>query len=162
MSDLSAFYAPTAGKAPSVNFGLQINAGVLDLYDGYASAWDNVASITRTGITVGNGTESFRYHDLHNRIHYSYSLILGSTSTIGTRPTLLDGKDHTDTYATGYAAAFDTSASRWHPVAIDRDSATDHARINVTATAPFTWTTGDILVAQWSRRITQAPTTARL
>lgn len=158
MSDNSAYYAPAAGQALKVAFGTYTNSELADLYDGYGSAWTAVPSPSYSAaLTVGNGTISYYYFDLHGRIHYRFAFTLGSTSAIGTRPQVSDGVTHVGTFATGFGAAFDTSASRWHPIAVDMGSS--DARFHVTSTAPFTWATGDILAGQWSRRITPTTTT---
>lgn len=157
MSDLSAFYAPSAGEALKVVYGTAVNSEITDLYDGYGSAWTSVPSPSYTSITVGNGTLSYYYYDLHGRIHYRFALTFGSTTTIGSLPRAGDGVSHLGNYASGFGAACDVSDSnRWHPIAIDKVSST--ARFHVTSTAPFTWTTGDILTGQWSRRITPGVT----
>ena len=152
MTDLSVYYSPAAGEALKVAYGTSVNSEITDLYDGYGSAWTSVPSPSYSGITVGNGTASFYYYDLYGRIHYRFALTLGPTSSIGSNPTLSDGVTHLGGLATGLGAGYDSSASRWHPISIDMGSS--DARFRVTASAPFTWASGDILTGQWSRRIT--------
>lgn len=122
------------------------------------TAW----SPTFTGITVGDGTVLARYRIDGRTLHWHYQLVLGSTSAVGTNPKLstpsgwkvYNAGNTVQTYALGKAFAYDSSAGTFFEGGCYGSDSTDNVlttRIifgstTVTAAAPFTWASGDILV----------------
>ena len=143
---------PFAGAAPTPNAGIYINNTDADIYDHYVVGWSTPA-VTRTDITVGNGSEYFRSFSIGGRIHYVYALTFGTTTTVGLLPTVTSTVPASERgyLIPGVVAAYDDSNTRWHPVAAF-GSSLELLTFNVSSTAPFTWTTGDILSAMWTFR----------
>ena len=150
--DAGIEYAPNAGEAPQVLAGGAINDASAELASAYRSAWDTI-SPTYSGVTIGNGTVVAKYHDNYSRVHCRWSLTLGTTSAV-TGDIAVDFGLNFVGHLTGYAAAFDTSASRWYPIAwFTWDASTDTVGTHSSSTVPFTWATGDIIAAQWTARL---------
>lgn len=150
--DAGIEYAPNAGEAPQVFAGTAINDASSELSSGYRTAWDTI-SPTYTGVTIGNGTVVAKFHDNYSRVHCRWSLTLGTTSAVTGNIEVDFGQNYVG-YLTGYAAAFDTSASRWYPLAwFTKDAGLDVMGTHSSSTSPFTWGTGDIIAAQWTARL---------
>jgi len=141
-----------------------------DRYVGYdGSAWTTVAQLgawnswtpTLTNLTLGNGTQSAAHHRIGRTIHFRWKFTLGSTSAVGTSPQFtLPVAAHAD-YAInmpmGTASLLDSgvalylgwgimiNASTVAPVAVNSAGATA-TNASVTATVPFTWATGDVIM----------------
>lgn len=112
-----------------------------------------------SGFTIGNGTVQGRYVVRDNELVWWVNIEMGSTSAMGTNPKVsvpggftLDGNSGGFRHV-GTAVALDASASQFYSGAIYGGDSSDNTvttRIifnttTVTATAPFTWTTGDFL-----------------
>lgn len=140
--------------APSYTAGQTLTAAQLNaLQDGIQAAW-TAWTPTLTNITLGNGTQVARYQRIGKNIWFYWDLTLGSTSAVGTGPTVSLPVTALSAAAVrrltcGYV---DTSASRYDAGATYNESATAVSLGNgasplaaITATVPFTWATGDIL-----------------
>lgn len=140
--------------APSYTAGQTLNAAQLNaLQDGIQAAW-TAWTPTLTNITLGNGTQVARYQRIGKNIWFYWDLTLGSTSAVGTGPTVSLPVTALSAAAVrrltcGYV---DTSASRYDAGATYNESTTVVSLGNgasplaaITATVPFTWATGDIL-----------------
>ena len=145
-------YSPDAGAAPAPLTGVTINNSSGEIWAAYASAWQSWTP-TVTNIDPGNGSHTCKYLSIGGRAHIIYRLTLGSTSVIATDPWLgfteFAGNWDTSSIA-GDAACYDTSGARWYPAVVTRAATVDTIAIKVTATTPFTWTTGDILSVSFS------------
>lgn len=114
---------------------------------------------TWTNLTVGNGSQAFRYWRGGNGIMLHARIVLGSTSTVGTSPVFtLPVAAQADNYGGGAVATFrDVSASAdydgflrlagttqaWFE--LKNSAGANDGRTLLTATTPFTWATGDIM-----------------
>ena len=122
--------------------------------------WTPVAS----GLTVGDGTITGKYRITGNVMDWWISFTLGSTSVIPTNPkfiapgnSTIDGSSGTVRYP-GPAMAYDSSAGTFYSgvcYAGDSSDTVLTTRIifntaTVSATSPFTWATGDLLVLSGS------------
>lgn len=114
-----------------------------------------------TNLTVGNGTVLARYRVDGRTMHLTWQFTLGSTSSVGSNPKIGVPSGYTiydngvnQTRVVLAAACYDSSAATWRSgVSVAGDSTDDvlSTRIifdttAVTATTPFTWATGDILM----------------
>lgn len=123
------------------------------------NAWESWTP-TLTNLTLGNGTMVAAFTRSGRLIHYRFSFVLGSTSAVGTSPRFSLPVAAAVAYGTqhilGDLALLDsgTAGFRGH---VKRSSGTEDGVMqfldgngnvaNITATAPFTWTTLDQLVA---------------
>ena len=115
-------------------------------------------------LTIGDGTVTARYFQIGSLVIARFKFVLGSTSAVGTGPTVTvpvtghaTGYDNTGPPA-GSATMRDAGTIRFTGMvflgssgtvfepAVDESSAT-HGRLatNITATIPMTWTTSDEL-----------------
>ncbi len=118
---------------------------------------------TYANLTVGNGTVVARYVQIGKTVHFNYELILGSTSAVGTAPTVsfpvtTTSSGHTTVLTPlGVATFQDTGTTVNIGTTLWVSTTTMGPRVTgagstyavgntVTATVPFTWTTTDILV----------------
>lgn len=142
----------------------------LYVYDGatWQTVWEpNPAwtswTPTWTNLTVGNGTVTAKYTRVGRTIHFRLKFTLGSTSTVGTLPRFsLPVESHSEylsEYPIGAATYVDSGTAAYDGV-VQRDAATTallrriggsgSPTVNVTATAPFAWATGDYLMLSGS------------
>ena len=112
---------------------------------------------TFTGMTVGNGTLLFSYTQINKLVHVVGRFYLGSTSSIASTPIMsLPVTRYTsdlEVLGTGYLGDTGTATYMSYPLSITNSTvilfAADHTvgttvlEGAVTATNPFTWTTGD-------------------
>lgn len=126
-----------------------------------SSAWTSPAwSPTYTNLTISNGTVVAWYRRVGKTVDYYWQFVLGSSSAVGTVPKLTLPVAPHASYSTGGNAAFpghvhllDTGlADRQGIVKIDTGSTIQlaywnatPANANITATAPWTWGTGDMI-----------------
>lgn len=113
---------------------------------------------TYANITVGNGTATASYIKIGKTVHFSYTLVLGSTSAIGTSPTFTLPTAAASSGKNGFTAyALDSGTSRV-PLFADTFGSTTivglfavntvgtyGAQSTISSTVPFTWTTSDEL-----------------
>lgn len=121
-------------------------------------------------ITVGNGTVVAKYIQIGKVVHARFRFTLGSTSVVGSSPTVSLPVAANSEYAnavfsvggiycddatstTAGQVTGDTIISESTTVATPVVRYTDTAaarRVTITATIPFTWTTSDILTMDFS------------
>lgn len=115
---------------------------------------------TVANITTGNGTTVAKYIQIGKTVFYKYTFTLGSTSAVGTDPTFtLPVTAATGTFLDplGRGTMTDASSSNYYACSVHYSSTTV-ARLQredasststtlggITATAPMTWATGDII-----------------
>lgn len=130
-----------------------------DLVTGTGTTWVwSDWTPTYANITVGNGTVSARYKQIGKTVHFSYTLVLGSTSAIGSSPTFTlpvtaysAGKYNFTAYAldsgtTRVPLFADTFGSTTVVGLFAVNTAgTYGSQATITSTVPFTWTTSDEL-----------------
>lgn len=143
-------------------FAIREIADLLDLVvRGEAGpAWQDW-SPSPTGWTTGDGTVQARYRVDGNTLFWWFQFTLGSTSAIGTNPKVgipsgwtVHNDGVNQSRIPGQAVAYDSSAGTFYSgvcYAGDAGDAVLTTRIifntaTVTATAPFTWAAGDILM----------------
>ena len=154
-------YSPSAGTSPSPIAGYTINNSSAEIWYAYASAW-SAWTPTRTNLTVGNGTETAKYFSIGGRAHFMYKLLLGSTSSVGTDPTLRFSLFYSQwdrVSSAGVASFYDSSAGVWYPGVIGWEATVNTVTVNVNSSTPFPWATGDILSLSWSAGKQMPPST---
>jgi hypothetical protein len=133
---------------------LQTMADILTAATGAWSSW----SPTLTNLTLGNGTHSALYRQVGKTVDFIWSITLGSTSAVGTAPKFtLPVAPHASLVRTFPATVrlLDVSATFGIGLAdfsggttIDLSYHTSTtAFAPITALAPWTWATGDIISA---------------
>jgi hypothetical protein len=159
----SSYSAPNTTVTIFVNTDYTIaNAAITSAKISYAEtpqgfpSWFNFTPAW-TNLTVGNGTQTAKYNIAGKSIHFRIELTLGSTSSVGTSPTvnfpataatmasytpLGEATLHDAGTAVYRGFVFWSSTTVMAVNAIDT-SGTYAAFSGVTSTAPFTWTTGD-------------------
>lgn len=129
---------------------------VLGTYTTYTPTYSN--------ITIGNATVTAKYCQVNDFVHVTGSIVLGSTTVIGTNPAISMGFNLDSLYYTpttwfaqiGTASFYDVSAGlMWWGVVTAANNLTQMQlwvqtanttyvqRQQITATIPFTWATGD-------------------
>lgn len=108
-----------------------------------------------SNITVGNGTVVARYTQIGKTVHFYWKLTLGSSSSIGTAPTisLPVNQKNADEKINGIASYLDNGSAEYVGVPRNNTSDASTTRLaytttgaiyqNVTATAPFTFGNAD-------------------
>lgn len=113
---------------------------------------------TLSNMTLGNGTLACKYVQIGKTVICSVKFTLGTTSAMGTGPSLtLPVTGHSDTLVGGSGSAVDTGnfayplalgASTTSLVPLILNSAGTYVvNAHITATAPFTWGSTDVLSA---------------
>lgn len=119
---------------------------------GASGAWTAyTSSLVFTNLTLGNGTSTAKYRQFGKTVHAIGRIILGSTSVVGTNPTMtlpvsavgggsfiigtLGLFDSGTTYQVGWA--------RW--TAATTVALMPTSGLGITATAPWTWATNDAI-----------------
>lgn len=147
-------------SAVSMPAGHAILAADMDAYENLTAAWQTWVPML-TNLTLGNGTVLAKYRQVGRTVDFRFRLVLGSTSAVGTDPKF--------TLPTTPSADFPTSdgVMPCHAHIVDSgitirqalplyaggttitllywDAAVQPATI--TATVPWTWGTGDWIVA---------------
>jgi len=116
-----------------------------------------------TNLTIGNGTVVARYVQIGNTVVCYFAFTLGSSSAVGTNPTVTTPVTASSTYLVGSAQThigtgmLSVAGATQYPASVtlgtaDRfdvfshDSSVAVEQIKtITATSPGTWTTGNIL-----------------
>lgn len=123
---------------------------------------------TWANLTVGNGTVTAKYVLSGGTVLWRMSLVLGSTSTVGTGPyftlplqAVTEGASDA-TYSSTATYIHTSVPNIYNGVAqVDFGGSVVwlyrmvEAQTAVTATTPFTWTSGDIMRAQGFYEVTQ-------
>jgi hypothetical protein len=116
---------------------------------------------TRGNITVGNGTEVARYQKMGKTTNVFYQLTLGSTSSIGSTPSIAAPTTPAQSvFYAGICMFQDTGSGTYmgsaliigstvYPQALGSAGTYVNAA-NPSATIPFTWTNTDVLTMQFS------------
>lgn len=151
----------------SLNAGAKlrgVDADMLrDIADAATSAWTSWTP-TLTNLTSGNGTLTAKYRRLNKTGDLRLTFVLGSTSAVGTNPqfslpfTLSSEISSSGLFLIGPATLVDAgTARRMGAVQADTSTTVSFAQINatpaiasITATSPWTWTTGDMLLCNLS------------
>lgn len=119
---------------------------------------------TLTNLTLGNGTVTARYTRVGRTIEFFFKFVCGSTSAVGTNPSFSPPVTTSDLYTTsnvdpiGLASLFDSGTAVYSGPCLWTNTTrfiiqywnatgTPLLISSITATVPFTWTTGDVLVA---------------
>jgi hypothetical protein len=125
-----------------------------------AGAW-STWSPTMTNMTPGNGSVAARYVQIGRTVHYSLVITIGSTSVVGSPPKFTLPVAPNSSYLTfrtemgrGFLIDVSAAVSRqpigfWNGSAVEIywwDATPTHQ--GVTATAPWTWATGDTIHLQ--------------
>lgn len=148
-----------------VNFGVtkQLNIA-LELFRRALETWLNSLGVlkswvpTLTNMTQGNGTITAKYSQIGKRVFGYFVFVLGSTSTVGTSPTITLPVTMSSTWNNltiiGQASVLDTGTAVYRgylrPTTttsaifyIQNSAGTYVTENSITATVPMTWTTGD-------------------
>lgn len=131
---------------------------VTNFMNAATGAWTSWAP-TLTNLTLGNGTVTAKYRQLGKAVDYRFKFVLGSTSAVGSDPAFtLPVAPHSE-----YVAPFDQlgigtnrdvslSQSRTSIVLLSSGSTviifgygTTGIIVDMSATVPFTWATGDVM-----------------
>lgn len=134
----------------------ELNA--IGTYTAYTPTWTN--------LTVGNATQTFAYAQLNDMVHVFGRITLGSTSVVGTNPTMTLPVNRDSAYlaviGTGTLQDVGTGTYLMYPLSNAAGSViifrADHTvgstviEGSVAANSPFVWTTGDVMqVNFWYR-----------
>jgi hypothetical protein len=113
---------------------------------------------TWTNLTIGNGTQSFRYARLGKFVHVVGQITFGSTSSMSTAPYFNNpvASNLTANTVTGWTYLLDSGAGNSLGVTIEgggvqvfvalNTAGTYIANVNITATVPWTWAVNDQLL----------------
>lgn len=154
----------TPGTVPTILAG-DIPTGddwkvMTDIATALTAAW-TVWIPTLTNLTPGNGTQTARYRRVGNTVDWYWQFLNGSTSAVGTSPTFTLPAAPASSYVAtnpafpGGVHLLDTGvAERQGTLKISSGSTVGITFWNatpalaaVTATAPWTWGTGDYITA---------------
>ena len=123
----------------------------------YSGTWTSFTP-TWTNLTVGNGTGVYKYQQIGKQVFARYKFTLGSTSAIGTNPNVTLPINPAS--GTGGFSSFTLSMTDSGVGGFSGNVAEDTNKLylssgqtggtfltggTITATSPFTWTTGDFL-----------------
>ena len=119
-----------------------------------------------TNLTIGDGTNEGYFYEIGPLVFFRLVFTYGTTSAVGTAPRFTLprqarwgaslGTNHTRLF--GQARCFDSGSSAYYPgecnlyshtegvVSVLNAAGTYLTRANITATAPFTWASGDELL----------------
>jgi len=149
----------------SLNAGAKlrgVDADMLrDIAAAQTSAWTDWTP-TLTNLTKGDGTQIAKYRRLGSgSIDFFWKLVLGSTSSVGTSPSITLPVAASADYSTyppfGYGMLTDASTSARAPIVVNLTSTTTvvlqyfsalNTVANLGAAAPWVWTTSDVLTLQ--------------
>jgi hypothetical protein len=110
-----------------------------------------------TNLTIGNGTVIARYIQIGKFIDLNFEFTLGSTSSVGSGPVIslpvagatavgsTGNARYLDNGVTNYLGSLNVSSSGLRPQVVKTDGTFANIEGGITATAPFTWVTGDVL-----------------
>lgn len=135
---------------------------VTDELSAISTAWSTWVP-TLTNLTLGNGTQTARYRRVGKTVDWYWRFVLGSTSAVGTDPTFTLPAVQAAHYASGSGDSFfpgivrlvdsgvttrqgDFTLSSSQTLRLVSWNATP-ALAQITSTAPWTWGTGDSMLA---------------
>lgn len=136
-------------------------ANVLDELTAISAAWTSWTP-TLSNLTLGNGTQVAKYRRLGSgSIDFFWKLVLGTTSAVGTSPSITlpvaASGDYTTYPPFGYGMLTDVSTSARAPIVVNLTSTTTvviqyfsslNTAANLGAAVPWVWTTSDVLTLQ--------------
>lgn len=136
---------------------------VLDELTAISDAWTSWIP-TLTNLTKGDGTLTTKYRRVGKTGDLRFTFVLGSTSAVGTNPqfslpfTLSSEISSSGLFLIGPATLVDSgTARRMGAIQADTSTTVSFIQINatpavasITATSPWTWTTGDMLLCNLS------------
>lgn len=138
--------------------GEEVTASLLNTHvrDNLKAIGDAAASYTPTltNATVGNGTITGSYIQPGNLVVFRARFVLGSTSTVGTDPAISIpvAALASTSFWMMHGRLTDTGAANYDPVITGGTGSvglflkgTNGIYVAITATVPFTWTTGDVI-----------------
>ena len=124
------------------------------------TAWTSYTP-TWTNLTVGNGTQAFRYKQIGKTVYVQGLITLGSTSSVGgliqfTNPVNQNSSNlqcvKTDTllYRGGFNVGilYPNGADKWYVRVINSNS-TYAGTTDTSSTVPGTWTTSDFITVSY-------------
>jgi len=135
------------------------SAGVSIYYPSAAVSSYTAYTPTYTNLTIGNGTNNFRYAQVGSLVHVYGQLTFGSTTSMGSQPKIslpvtaklandfytnnisyVDASTTDQFFGTGYVDTTTTIRFKLPQV-----TGVNIFTANVGASAPFTWTTSDVI-----------------
>lgn len=147
---------------PTFTAGERVRASKLqtiaDLGTALSGAWTDWTP-TLTNLDEGDGTVVAQYRRIGKTVDFILTVTLGSGATVGTGPTFTLPAEPSSIYGgtapVGIVAILEATVGRWEgsAYALSGDVATifyatetgNGSGTNITATAPFTWASGDII-----------------
>jgi hypothetical protein len=142
------------GELAPASWGNQVDANFDAAFPLGVDAW-TAYTPTNTNVTLGNGTQVARYQRIGRTIYVKYNLTFGSTTSYGGNVSIgLPVAAAATGQSVGSVSILDTGTANYVGVALVTESATVatiHHSVPgsnagaVNATAPMTWTTGDVL-----------------
>ena len=115
-------------------------------------------SPTYTNLTIGNGTVIARYEQVGKTVTFIFEFTLGSTSAVGSAPVIslpvagatvvnswLGTARYLDNGVTNYAGAVAILSTGIRPQTLVSSGTYAEIQGGITATAPMTWATGDVM-----------------
>ena len=148
----------TSAAAHAQNVAWVHGPTTLDNPGNTAGAWLSWTP-TFANMTLGNGTITAAYIQFDKTVHYRFKFVLGSTSTVGTSPTFTFPVTASSNYVAsvdlmGYGTLSHSGSADYFGAVRSASSTTgliistgvsgaNTIHSGVTATAPFTWATGD-------------------
>lgn len=138
------------------------------LQTGTGSTWSwTDYTPTFTNFTLGNGTITYaKYKQLGKTVHVSLLVTMGTTSAMGTQPiftlpvnaasyyvpdkSYVGNGNTIDTGTADYPALVSIKSSTTAVLFISLTTTTHAQTANITASTPFTWTTGDRWTADFT------------
>lgn len=120
-----------------------------------------------TNLTVGNGAQTFNYAQVNEIVHVQFRLTLGSTSSVGSSPYFalpVASSGYVTYHSLGVAAFYDVGTAVYvgfvayfaaGDSAILRRSVVSGSNLSsagLSSVNPFTWTTGDQMMGQFTYR----------
>jgi len=138
-------------------------AAILAELNALSTAW-TTWSPTLANLTLGNGSVSAKYRQVGKTVNYRFKFTLGSTSAVGTGPTFTlpvapDGSFYAADDSIGIFTGIDAATNSYPGVVLLVSGSTIRMKVynaagtyvlaaDITSTVPFTWGSGDILLAE--------------
>ena len=148
--------AGTPGGVRTTTFALSPTIALSEEVDMAWTAW----TPTLTNMTLGSGTLDCNYVRIGQTIHFRFRFLLGAGSAVGTNPEfslpVAANAEYLAEFPLGEAIYVDAGTKTWEAfcehfntdtTAVLRHSDGAGAFTTTTATAPFTWTTNDYIMA---------------
>lgn len=155
----AAQHANINDAVEAVQTKLGVGAGTIGEWTSFTPSWTN--------LTVGNGAQTFNYAQVNDVVHVQFRLTIGSTTSIGAGPYFVlpvtPTAGYVDYHALGELSLYDvgTAVYAGQVVHFSGDDAylrrytvsgSNVSTAGITSTTPFTWTTGDQMMGQFTYR----------